>query len=393
MNQITINPQNKSSINYDKIIKDLVNLNYHKTHMVLEPGEFSVRGGIIDVFSINTSGPVRIEFIENLVESIRIFDSHTQRSKGELKNEIIINRIDKFQHFLTVTYKDDEKSNILIDDLKPGDYVVHKAHGIGIFKGLRKLTIGQSESEYLFIKYGGNDKLYIPLDQIQLVYKYSGQEIHPKVTTLGDGLWDKAKKKAKKSAENIAYDLLQIHRIRQIQKGYSFSPDSMWQIDLEENFEYEETKDQLRAAEDVKKDMEGYLPMDRLICGDVGYGKTEVALRAAFKASQDNKQVALLVPTTILAQQHYNTFSKRFAPFDHKIELLSRFKSKSEQKKIIKELQEGKIDLVIGTHRLLQKDVEFKNLGLVIIDEEQRFGVKDKEKLKKLRSTVDILTL
>ncbi len=282
----------------------------------------------------------------------------------------------------------------LMSDLKSGDYVVHINHGIGRYLGIKKLDIGGIGKDYLTIKYAGEDKLYVPTDQVGMIQKYLGGEADaPKLSKMGGAEWNRVKSRVKESVREMAKELLALYAAREKLEGYAFSPDSIWQKDFEDFFPYEETVDQIRAIKEVKDDMERSRPMDRLLCGDVGYGKTEVALRAAFKAVMDSKQVAMLVPTTILAQQHYNTFKERFAEFPLRIEMLSRFRSPKEQRDILKDLSKGKLDIVIGTHRLVQEDVSFKNLGLVVVDEEQRFGVAHKEKLKLFKHNVDVLTL
>jgi len=279
-------------------------------------------------------------------------------------------------------------------ELNVGDYVVHVTHGIGKYVGVESLKVGDNIRDYFALVYAGGDKLYVPTDQVDLIQKYIGSEDSPpKLNKLGSNEWIKAKNKAKESIKEMAQELLELYAARQAVKGFAFSHDTPWQKEFEDMFPYEETPDQLAAIEEVKRDMESSKPMDRLLCGDVGYGKTEVALRAAFKAVMDAKQVAVLVPTTILAEQHYRTFSERFAPFPVKVEVLSRFKSPREQKEIIKKLKSGEIDIIIGTHRLIQKDVRFKDLGLLVVDEEQRFGVSHKEKIKQLKKNVDVLTL
>ena len=282
----------------------------------------------------------------------------------------------------------------ILEDLKMGDYVVHINHGIGRYQGIEKLTVGEAERDYLVIRYIGEDKLYVPTEQSGLLQKFVGQEGQsPKLSKLGGNDWNKVKNKVKAAVKDLAEELLALYAARQSLPGYVFSPDSPWQMDFEEAFPYEETPDQVRAIREVKTDMEKPRPMDRLLCGDVGYGKTEVAIRAAFKAVTDGKQAAVLVPTTVLAQQHYNTFRERVEGFPVNVAVLSRFRSTKEQKAILRDLKTGKTDIIIGTHRLLSNDVRFKDLGLLIIDEEQRFGVVHKEKLKKLRKSVDVLTL
>ena len=280
------------------------------------------------------------------------------------------------------------------DEIKRGDYVVHIDHGIGKFLGIRQQIIDGKRVDLLQIEYQGQDKLLVPVDKIHKIQKYSGVEgLIPPVDKLGSKRWIIRKKKSQEAIEKMAKELLEIYARRKISKGYEYSPDTVWQTEFEATFPYEETPDQLRAIQEVKADLQSSRPMDRLVCGDVAYGKTEVAIRAAFKVVQENKQVALLCPTTILAQQHYRTFRERFAGFPTKIEMLSRFRTPKEQRDILHRLKYGDIDIVIGTHRLLSEDVEFCDLGLVIVDEEQRFGVRHKEKLKKMRASVDFLTL
>lgn len=282
----------------------------------------------------------------------------------------------------------------LYADLTPGDYVVHEDHGIGIFRGLVTLTLEGEEREYLLVEYAGRDRLYVPIYQVDRLSRYVGaDEAPPVLSRLGSAEWSQVKARARRAVEEVARELLELYAARELAPGHAFSPDTPWQAELEAAFPYVETPDQERAIAEVKADMERPRPMDRLICGDVGYGKTEVALRAAFKAVMDGKQVAVLVPTTVLAQQHYTTFRHRLAPFPVVVEHLSRFRTGAEQARILEGLREGTVDIVIGTHRLLQKDVAFKDLGLLIIDEEQRFGVTHKERLKKLRTEVDVLTM
>ena len=279
-------------------------------------------------------------------------------------------------------------------DLKTGDFVVHVEHGIGRFQGIVQMTESSGQREYLALEYMGTDRLYIPVDQIGRIQKYVGMsDREPKLNRLGTADWTKAKKKAQRSAEEIASELLEIYAARETSVGHSFEGDSPWQGEFEDKFPFIETPDQLRAITDVKGDMERARPMDRLIAGDVGYGKTEVALRATFKAAMSGKQVAILVPTTVLAQQHYDTFTSRMREFPLKIAQLSRFRKKSEQEAVLGGLASGDVNVVIGTHRVLQKDVAFADLGLVVIDEEQRFGVQQKEQLKALRHNVDVVTL
>lgn len=279
-------------------------------------------------------------------------------------------------------------------DLQVGDYVVHVEYGIGRFAGLQKRVIDESEREYLIIEYAGNDLLYVPIHQADRLSRYVGADDRvPPLNRLGTQEWARTKENTRRAVEEVARELLELYAARASVVGHAFSPDSPWQAELEASFPYVETEDQLLALRAVKQDMESPHPMDRLICGDVGYGKTEVALRAAFKAVMDGKQVAILVPTTVLAQQHFNTFARRLVSFPVKVEMLSRFRSPAEQREILSGLAQGTVDIVIGTHRLLQADVAFHDLGLLIIDEEQRFGVTHKEQLKRFRTEVDVLTL
>ena len=526
---------------------------FERVNMVDKPGEFAVRGGIVDVFPFTAENPVRLEFFGEEVESIRIFDAVSQRSLSESEQVVILPRpgsddvtdatlldflpdqiivffdsmaeiekwieeyeesgnvpvavdfLDKglkdfpkayfspisggyaenslsfhakhhrpfdgrIQHlreellkkpengtprknyFLCESPAHAERVRQLFDEygvhedsvevigqslsegfylphaglyvytdhefygrarrqhirqrfrqgltmkqlqaLKIGDFVVHVNHGIARFKGLEVIRIGGHERECLLLEYRGGDKLYVRLDRMDRVQKYAAKDGSiPKVHKLGSPEWEKLKKKTRSRVKDIARELVQLYAMRKKESGFAFSPDSTLQLELEASFPYEDTPDQTKAAADVKSDMESPRPMDRLICGDVGYGKTEIAVRAAFKAILDGKQVAVLVPTTILADQHGETFRERFERFPVKMDVLSRFKSAREQKKIIEKLRTGDLDLVIGTHRLLSKDIEFKNLGLLIIDEEQRFGVAAKEKIKQLRVNVDVLAL
>ncbi len=279
-------------------------------------------------------------------------------------------------------------------DLSEGDYIVHQVHGIGQYLGLERIVVDGLTKDYLKIKYKGADILYVPATSLDAVNKYMTGEGHEvKLNKMGGAEFSRVKNKVKKSLKDVADRLIKLYSARSQQKGFAFSPDNDWQKQFEDNFQYEETPDQLKCIEEVKKDMESELPMDRLLCGDVGFGKTEVALRAAFKALMDSKQVAYLVPTTILAQQHFNTFVQRMQDFPINVEMMSRFRTSAQQKKIAEKIATGEVDVIIGTHRILQKDIKFKNLGLLIIDEEQRFGVTHKELIKELKKDVDVLTL
>ena len=540
-------------LNRSFLIEKLIHMGYERVFTVESQGEISVRGGILDVFSSNYNNPIRIEFTDNLIESIRLFDPLTQRSVERLQEvEIIPVVFDGSKSFLEefneplIIFDPDEVENRLkeinpaygllsydehlrcviekrpklllngflgeaiyikshtfttlrdeiracglkalvhylkqwleegynirmvfssfyqaqrfseilenyglkglfskdipkalltfkvgnlsegfvlekekliyltewdifgkrlvtkvqkpqrkpltfeLDELKPGDPVVHEDYGIGIFRGLKKLDVN-GEKEFLLIEYEGGDKLYVPIERMNLVHRWIGpSDTPPKLSKLGGPYWQRAKKKAKKAVQEVAKELLELYALRKTTPGFAFSPPDAFFKEFEASFPYEETPDQLEAIEAVIKDMCSPTPMDRLVCGDVGFGKTEVAIRAAFKAVMDGKQVVMLVPTTVLAEQHYRTFCERFKGYPVIIEVLSRFKTPQEQQKILKGLRSGSIDIVIGTHRLLSKDVLFKDLGLLIIDEEQRFGVAHKERLKELKKTVDCLTL
>ena len=280
-------------------------------------------------------------------------------------------------------------------ELSIGDFVVHEKHGLGIYRGIEKVEVDRIVKDYIKIEYRGGSNLYIPATQLDCLQKYSGADASkaPKLNKLGTQEWNKTKSKVRGAVKNIAKELVELYAVRQEKEGYVCGPDTVWQREFEEMFPYEETEDQLSAIEDAKRDMESTRIMDRLICGDVGYGKTEVALRAAFKEVQESRQVAYLAPTTILAQQIYNTFVQRMKEFPVRVELLCRFRTLAQQKKAIEDLKKGQVDVIIGTHRILSKDVQFKNLGLLIVDEEQRFGVTHKEKIKQLKKDVDVLTL
>ena len=298
----------------------------------------------------------------------------------------------KKKTFANKAYKEGEK--VVFADLKIGDYVVHKNYGIGIFVGVNTITADGTTKDYIKLKYKDDAILYVPTSQLDSIRKYvGGDAINPPINSLGSKDWIKTKEKVKKNLRAVAKELIELYAKREKAKGYAFNKDTPWQSQFENSFPYQETDDQLRCIEEVKKDMENQRPMDRLLCGDVGYGKTEVAIRAAFKAVMDHKQVAYLVPTTVLAQQQYEEFRDRMAEFPIKVDILNRFKSKKYQDEVVRKLKLGEVDIVIGTHRMLSKDVEFKDIGLLIIDEEHRFGVKAKEKIKEYKSNIDVLTM
>lgn len=313
-------------------------------------------------------------------------------------NQIVVSADDlieggkKKKTFANKAFKEGEK--VVFADLKPGDYVVHKNYGIGIFVGVNTITADGTTKDYIKLKYKNDDILYIPTNQLDFIRKYiGGDSINPPINSIGSKDWAKTKEKVKKNLRAVARELIELYAKREKAKGFAFSPDTPWQQQFEDQFPYQETDDQLRCIEEVKKDMEKQRPMDRLLCGDVGYGKTEVAIRAAFKAVMDHKQVAYLVPTTVLAQQQYEEFRDRMKDFPIKVDILNRFKSTKYQNEVVKKLKLGDVDIVIGTHRLLSQDVEFKDIGLLIIDEEHRFGVKAKEKIKQYKSNIDVLTM
>lgn len=383
----------KEDIDLESTSKSLLSYGYELAKAINQRGQFSKRGGIVDIFPVDFDAPIRIELFHNQIESIRSFNILTGQAFASHTVLIVLpfkvpSRPSRLREYL---------SEVPIDnfvDLGDGDYVVHINYGIGIYRGIKKLKAGGRLEDFLVIEYDKKDILYVPVKEVHLVQKYIGfVGKKPKIYRLGTKQWQKIKNKAKEGVRHLALDMLELEAQREALAGYSFSMDTSWQKDLEDSFPYQETPDQSKASLEVKKDMEGAKPMDRLLCGDVGYGKTEVALRAAFKAVMDNRQVAILVPTTILAEQHFYTFQERLKNFPVNIQMLSRFKSKNEGESILKSLSQGGVDIIIGTHRLLSKDVYFKDLGLVIIDEEQRFGVKHKEALKKYRKLVDVLTL
>ena len=343
---------------------------------------------------------------------------YVEKLEGEIPNSIVIIATGKFQtgfewydekvlvisseELFTKNSKKRRKTHsefsegekVVFADLKIGDYVVHKTHGIGQFIGVNTIKADNITKDYIKIKYRDDDILYIPTNQLDNIRKYiGGGEKLPKLNRLGSKEWANTKKKVKSNLQEVARNLIELYAKRQKVKGFAFEKDTPWQTQFEDSFPYVETDDQLRCIEEVKKDMEKDKPMDRLLCGDVGYGKTEVAIRAAFKAVMNHKQVAYLVPTTVLANQQYESFKERMENFAINVELLNRFRTKKEQDEVIKKLKLGEVDVVIGTHRILSKDVEFKDLGLLIIDEEHRFGVKDKEKIKELKTNVDVLTM
>ena len=379
-------------IRLEEFSLSLVDFGYKRQEMVSQEGEFSRRGGIIDVFPFSFELPIRIDLENEKINSIKTFNPSTGEPLWQ-HNMVIVLPNKKPATQKNVSFSEEFPLKTFLD-LNPGDFVVHNEYGIGKFGGVERIKVANKLKDHLAIEYDRNEKLYVPVESMHLVQKYIAfHAAKPKLYRLGSKEWQRIKAKARKGIQKLAWDLLSLQAIRLASKGFKFSSDTSWQADFEKTFPYQETADQKKAMGEVKADMESSKPMDRLLCGDVGYGKTEVAMRAAFKAVMDNKQVAYLVPTTILAEQHYKNFSQRLVNFAANVKMLSRFRTYSQQKEIIRGLSEGSVDIVIGTHRLLSDDVVFKDLGLVIVDEEQRFGVKAKEKLKKLKATIDVLVL
>ncbi len=378
-------------INIEVVLNNLSAFHYHRVKKTIKQGEFSHRGEIIDVYPPNFDAPLRISFDDDRISSITTIDIKTATVIWQ--HNIVILIPNKKPSFKKEIFSSDIPLNNFID-VKKGDYVVHNNHGIGKFLGIKQIEVNDVNKDYLIIEYRDGDRLFVPKEDIHLVQKYvSFSKRPPRIYKLGSKEWKRVKSLVKKRLQRLAAELLHTQALRVGLKGHVFSKDTDWQREFEAAFPYEETADQIKAVSEVKADMESPHPMDRLLCGDVGYGKTEVALRAAFKAVMDNKQVAVLVPTTILAEQHFYNFFQRLNKYPINIEMISRLRNKAEQQQIIKRLADGDIDIIIGTHRLLSKDIAFKDLGLIIVDEEQRFGVKAKERLKHFRVMADVLTL
>ena len=389
------------NLQLDLLLADIVTYQKNKKKVVLLAGNEISAKKLCDILKENQINYKHEQEAENVKpgEIIVTIGGFSSGFENYDLNLIVVSLQNNFEEpvkrkkKLSSTFKDSEK--IVFADLKPGDIVVHQTHGIGQFIGVNTITADGVTKDYIKIKYRNDDILYVPTNSLDSVRKYigGGDNSSPRLNKLGGKEWSATTSKVKKNLEAVAKDLIELYAKRQKIKGFSFSLDTPWQKQFEDSFPYTETDDQLRCIQDVKKDMEKPQPMDRLLCGDVGYGKTEVAIRAAFKAVMDQKQVAYLVPTTILANQQYEEFKTRMQEFAINVELLNRFKTKKEQDEIIKKLKLGEVDVVVGTHRLLSEDVNFKDLGLLIIDEEHRFGVKDKEKIKKLRTNIDVLTM
>jgi transcription-repair coupling factor (superfamily II helicase) len=382
----------EGSLDTEGLFVNLVDFGYGRQDAVSEEGDFSRRGGIIDIFPFTFELPIRIELDMDKIVSIKAFNPSTGEPLWEHKMVIIL-PLKKHRALRPETFTEEFPLENFVD-LNTGDYVVHNQHGIGRFLGFQKIKVKDKAKDHLVLEYEGNEKLFVPVGEMHLVQKYIAFHAgRPKLYKLGSKEWQRVKDRARKGIQKLAWELLTLQAMRLSVTGFVYSPDTEWQKEFEETFLYEETPGQVKAVSEVKSDMESERPMDRLLCGDVGYGKTEVAMRAAFKAVMDNKQVAYLVPTTILAEQHYQNFSLRLKDFPINVEILCRFKTEGEQKEIINNIAKGSVDIVIGTHRLLSDDIKFRDLGLVIIDEEQRFGVKAKEKLKALRVSTDVITL
>lgn len=366
--------------NFSQFLRKLDELGYEKVFQVTTPGEFAQRGGIIDVFPVNSNLAFRLEFKGNKIENIeklKIKTENEEKSKKVLKKKL------KSQRLFSNLKK-----------LKSGDYLVHLDHGIARFLEIKEKTstVESENHKYYVLEYAKGDKLYVPVGLERKLSRYIGF-VAPKISRLGSSLWQRTKKKAKEEAEKLAKELLQLYAKKEITKRKPYFIDNEIQSQLGASFPYQETPDQIQAIKDIKNDMKKQKPMDRIICGDVGFGKTEVALRSAVIATTNNRQTTMVCPTTILANQHFNNFKERLEKLPIGIEILSRLQTKKEQKKIIRGLKKGKIDIVIGTHRLFSSDIEFNNLQLLIIDDEQKFGVKQKEKLRKIRSSLDVLSL
>ncbi|RAP29761.1 hypothetical protein DID76_03850 [Candidatus Marinamargulisbacteria bacterium SCGC AG-414-C22] len=383
--------KNSKKVPYSNLIQELVNFNYERVDMVFEPGMFSVRGSVIDIFPATFKDPIRIEYDLDMLERISYFRVVDQKT-FQIATDIHIIPFEKTDFFKTTTPVS-TFDDALVSQFIMNEYIVHEQYGIGIFKGLEFKKFPAIAGEFICLEYKDSSFVYVPLEQLNLIHKYTLYDSDPVLSSLSNKVWQKTKQKVEKDTLEVAEELYHTYHDRQHAKGFKFADDSVAQLDIEETFEHQLTRDQDRVLADIKADMESIKPMDRLLCGDVGFGKTEIMLRAAFKALDNHKQVAILVPTTILAEQHYKLFKARFheTPFISKC--LSRFISAKNQQIIINQLKQQQCDLVIGTHRLLSKDVNFADLGLVIIDEEQRFGVQHKEKLRKLRHSCDVLSV
>ncbi|MEI8011892.1 MAG: transcription-repair coupling factor [Candidatus Omnitrophota bacterium] len=383
------------TVSFEAVVSDLSRFGYTRIKSVAEAGQFAVRGSIIDIFPVNFDAPVRMDMDDDRIRCIYTYHLVTGKNIWEHKALIILparqprGPVSERKTPFTA----DMPLNHFVD-IERGDYVVHNVHGIGRFLGVKDIESDAGRLAHFVIEYEGGDKLYVPRRDLHLVQKYiSFTKKPPRLFSLGSRAWEKVKRQIEKRLQHLAAGLLHVQAVRGSLQGFPFPADTSWQEEFEKKFPFTETPDQARAVAEVKSDMQGVQPMDRLLCGDVGYGKTEVAMRAAFKAVMAGKQVAVLVPTTVLAEQHYYNFSGRMKDFPVRVGMLSRFRTKTEQAGVVAEAREGKVDILIGTHRLLSGDVGFKDLGLIIIDEEQRFGVTAKERLKHMKLLADVLTL
>jgi len=380
----------------EDLLSRFQSLNYSEVKTVEEPGEYAVRGGMIDVYPLSYRSPIRIHFQLDSIDSIRDYSLDEGKSLTTFEEvfllpvtEAFLRRRDRLK-----SLSEDFEPQTEFGDIRAGDYVVHVEYGIAQFLGTKPLKISGRAKRHLALEFADREILYLPFDQHQFLERYIGLEgKKPRLTRLHSKEWVRIKERARLAVRSVARDLVELQAKRKVRPGFSYSRHPTWEEEFERSFPFPETPDQRRATEEVKRDMEEARPMDRLICGDVGYGKTEVAVRAAYKSVLDGKQIAFLVPTTLLAEQHYLTLKRRFNDEAVTVELLSRYRSQQAQRKVLAGLKMGAVDIIIGTHRLLSKDVAFKDLGLVIIDEEQRFGVRHKERLKQMREMVDVLTL
>ena len=371
----------------EQLARQLHQFDYERVGDVADPGQFALRGGVLDVFPATFESPLRVELAGSRVASIRSFNPQSLETLARHTMVIVLPRRVRSRVSVELPFE-------AFVDVQEGDYVVHLDHGIGRFIGRATIRGTRGQQDALILEYADGDRLYVPLEQLHLVQKYVGfGGRRPALHKLGGAAWERAKTKAYVGAWLYARSLLEVHAKRLALPGHAFPPDQPWQREFEARFPYRETPDQAKAVDEVKRDMEAARPMDRLLLGDVGYGKTEVAMRAAFKAVLGQKQAAILVPTTVLAYQHYRTFAERMREFPVQVEMLSRFQPEREQRRVLQALAGGTCDVVIGTHRLLSADVRFKDLGLLVVDEEQRFGVKDKEQLTHWRTQVDVLVL
>ncbi|MBI3314201.1 MAG: transcription-repair coupling factor [Candidatus Omnitrophica bacterium] len=382
------------NLDRNQLVEILTGMRYTRHEFVAKPGEFALRGGIFDIYPMTYRAPVRLEFEADTISAIRDFSPAEGKSMTLFDELYLIPVTESFEKKISRYSErfDSFEPLTQVTDLEPGDYVVHFHYGIGKFLGTKTIQVEGKREKHMALEYANREILYLGIKEP--VERYIGGEgTAPRLTKLNTKEWEKIKAKTRLAINRVAKDMIELQAKRKLLQGRAFPKDQPWQKQFEGEFPFEETPDQNKALAEVKHDMESNRPMDRLLCGDVGYGKTEVAMRAAFKAVMGGRQVAILVPTTVLAEQHYLVFKSRLKNFPVTVEVLSRFRSKKEQTGIIASLKEGTTDIVIGTHRLVSKDIKIKNLGLVIIDEEQRFGVKHKERLKHLRELVDVLTL